>query len=84
MATATVRASRSDIGNDIHTPVTPSVCGSHSISGIRNITWRVRLRSIDLAGEPMLWKKQVMTMGIPTIENAHSVLRRQCTVTPTR
>ena len=80
----TENASKSPNGNDNHTPVTPKNSGNISISGIMKITWRVRLRNIALPEAPMLWNKQVATMGTPTNENAHVALWRQCTVTSIR
>ena len=59
-------------GNESQTPSSPSRSGSVSRSGIRNITWRVRLRNIDFPALPIDWKKVVATIWKPTAQNASS------------
>ena len=77
MAIVTIVARRSETGNEVQTPSTPMNDGSQSSNGIRNITWRIRLRNIALPDEPRLWKNVVAIIWNPTVPNAQRESRRQ-------
>lgn len=60
----------SDIGMDNQTPTVPKIGGNIINIGIKNITCRVKERSIDCPTLPMDWKKLDTTMPIPAIGKA--------------
>ena len=76
----TTVAKRSEVGNDAHTPLSPYMRGSVSNSGIRKITWRIRLRNIDFPALPIDWNRVVETIWKPTTQNASSDMCSELTV----
>lgn len=72
----TTVAKRSLNGKDHQMPSMPISEGNHKSNGNRKITWRVRLRNIDLPAWPIDWKKVVDTTWNPTIQNTDIDMRR--------
>ena len=76
MRYATTAAAKSDIGIAIHTPSSPSHCGIRYNAGTRNNNCRDRLRKMLTFALPMDWKKFVITICAPIMQNMHIIYRR--------
>ena len=84
IAMVTMVAQTSLIGNEAQIPSSPNLAGRTISNGIRNMTWRERLRKIDFQTFPMLWKNVVDTIWNPTTQNIVIESERARSVVPIR